>query len=46
MAQSLNDSFAQSFLQNSNLPGMVKLVLRYAMQHEVEIIFLSGNPLS
>jgi hypothetical protein len=32
--------------QNRNLPGMVKRVLRHSVQHKVEIVPLSRNPLA
>ncbi len=34
------------FFQDSNLPGMVQLVLSHAVQHKVEIIFLAGDALA
>src|ERR1700691_2829765 len=35
----------QRFLQDGNLPGVIELVLRHAVQQEVEIVLLPWNPL-
>ncbi len=45
--QSLNHPIAQSpnFLQDRDLPRMIKLMLRHPVKHMVEIVLLSGNPL-
>ncbi len=49
--QSPNGSMTQSrnslrFLQDRNLPGVIKFVLRDTVQHEIEIVFLAGNALA
>jgi len=33
-------------LQDRDLPGVIKLVLRHSVQHEVEIVSLAGNALA
>jgi hypothetical protein len=32
-----------NLLQNSNLPGMIKLVLRNSVKHVIKIVSLAGN---
>ncbi len=48
--QLLNGSITQSryshFLQDGNLPGVVELMLRDSVQHEIEIVSFAGNALA
>ena len=42
----LLDGARLRFLKDGNLPGMVELVLRDSVQHEIEIVSLARNPLA